>query len=105
MLECVEACLPDNEPPTCRARGRSVYSDQNGGNHEEQRVDQVTSDQRPTPADLVNKQDARCLREQGENAVDGLVFQRVLSANPHLGINCDAIILDGLQIGISFRSR
>lgn len=90
------AHLPDNETPSSRARGSTIYGNEDRGDHKKQSIKEVASNQRPPSANLVDEQDARCLREQGQDAVDGLVLERILATDADLCVDCDAVVLDGL---------
>lgn len=88
--------VPDDKTPASRARCGPVGGDQDGRDHEHERIDQIAPNEGPPSADLVDEQDARGLGEEGENVVYGLVFERVLPADAHLAIDRNAVILNSL---------
>ena len=74
----------DDESPLCADIARHagwILGEENCSDNEGYHVTEIAEDERAPAAELVDQQHAKELRNQGDNAIDGLVFQGIVSRN------------------------
>lgn len=68
--------------------------EEDGGDDEAEAVGQVTTDEGPPAARLVDEEDTHELRHEGEHRRDGLVAERLVARDADLLVDGDGVVLD-----------
>ena len=95
--EIVQPCH-DDEAPLGASVGRHPWRElgkEDGGNDKGDHVAQVAPNQWPATPGSVDEENCAELGDQGDDAIDALVFQGVVARDTNLPIDGNRVILDG----------
>ena len=74
---------------------RREAREKNSGDDKCDHVSEIAKDERPAAAGVVDEKNAKELSDQGYDAADSLIFERIVGRYANFGEDSGRIILDG----------